>query len=565
MATISMDAKEVMTRTTELKKFWGPRNNKLKEYYRTLEMVDLLERSGMESFVGNDPRSSFNLVLHMLDDEIPHRIPSDYITIENLDMASKIEKTYRYYWNQVYKSHRKKGRAGFKRDFIGLLLATGWYSLFSEISPDGTKCIVEVWNPADVYPNWEDGLVEVAHIFTVTQRQATALCERNGYNVNLASKGNNEIRDYWCVDTTGNVYNAILINKKEAKGLEMMSQFDEIPIYVGVTGGLPDTGQLGDKADSWKQEIGQPMIATNANIYKAWNKWWTFSMQLLRDTAQPRWKEKSRSAKPILKESEMNKRGAIFRMTPDEDVSPLETNPIPVEIRSSQLDMEAMMQRGGPSWAAQGNMQGQITSYMMSQIISSTAQIAKPYHQAIVDALSDIDNQWYRMISKHGYKPYEMGLPKIPAGIEISADYEIKIPGDLIQRATTAKMLDPNFKMSYRRTVEMLFPEVSNPILEMANVMADDAQRNPVNAALALITHLTKQAEMARKKRDAAGAQRIEAAIKAIEASMMPQGTQTQAAAPTPSAPGITGQMAPPTGAGAEMSRGTGAESTEGE
>jgi len=245
----------------------------------------------------------------------------------------------------------------------------------------------------------------------------------------------------------------------------------------------------------------------------------------------------------------MFKRGAIFRGGPEDSVNPLETLPIPVELRSAQLDMEAMMQRGGVSWAAQGNMQGQTTSYMMAQVVSSTAQVAKPYHQAVINAITDIDNQWLRHMREYRAKPYGIGIPQgLPDTATVSAAYEIRIPGDLLQRATTAKILDPNFKISYRKNIELLFPEIHNPIVELANTVTDEARRHPVNAAIALIQHFETQAEASRKKWDTNTAKRFEAAAKMVEASMqtmLPQGpaqSQLGNQLPPPGQPSQSGQ-----------------------
>ncbi|KKK85952.1 hypothetical protein LCGC14_2768120, partial [marine sediment metagenome] len=103
-----------------------------------------------------------------------------------------------------------------------------------------------------------------------------------------------------------------------------------MPIYVAPVGGLPDMGSLTEgmiptysstlklhtqevSTERWKAELGQSIIATNEHIYRTWNKWWSFSLQLLRDTAQPRIFERSRSGKAIVKPEDVFRRGAIFR------------------------------------------------------------------------------------------------------------------------------------------------------------------------------------------------------------------------------------------------------------
>ncbi|GAG96097.1 unnamed protein product, partial [marine sediment metagenome] len=122
------------------------------------------------------------------------------------------------------------------------------------------------------------------------------------------------------------------------------------------------------------------------------------------------------SNKQIVKPGEWNKRGAHFKMGPQDEVGFVTPPPIPMELRSSQLDMEAMMQRGGPSWAMFGNIQQQLTAYVMSQISASANQITKPFHQGIIDCITDIDNFWHQLVKNNKYKIYDRDYPEgLPA------------------------------------------------------------------------------------------------------------------------------------------------------
>jgi len=392
-----VEAKEIVDKCTTLEKFWQPRNKEFQTWYQLIQMVDNLAQRDMESFVGNDPRASYNLMLSMLDQPIPHRIPPEKLKQEHVKPASELSVLFETAWNDVFDQYRQRGRY-FLRDLIGFLLATGWYSVFATISQDGTRMISEVWHPATVYPVWGEYLSACAHIQDLNQMQAQSMVDRLGWgNVKVSDK--NRLYDYWWREGDNlnpQVYNAIVLGNALVKNATIEPMFKRIPIFVAPVGGLPDTGEMSSGRDTerWKKEIGQSLIATNKNIYNYWNKWWTFSLQLLRDTAQARTYEKTRSSKPIVKPEDWYKRGDHFRMTPEDDVGYIQPPAIPIELRSSQLDMEAMMQRGGPSWAMFGNIQQKITAYVMSQIASSANQIAKSYHDGVIDCMTDIDNFW---------------------------------------------------------------------------------------------------------------------------------------------------------------------------
>ena len=511
---------DIIAVSNKLKRYWAPRNDKFREWYKLVQMVDQLAQEKMESFVGPDPRASYNLLLHMLDSDIPHRLPPEDVTVDLALSASKVEEFYKIAWGDVYSRYRRTGRQSWLRDLIGYMLATGWYAVFAMVSQDGSRCIAEVWNPATVYPAWDDDLSECAHILDLTASRAQRLIARNNWSMSMPTNSQ-KLYDYWWLDSNNRVFNAIVLDTTLVKPETYEPRFRRIPIFTSPVGGLPDTGILSEDSNRWKEEVGQSCIATNENVYKYLNKWWTFTMQILRDTVQARIKEKSRGGRKIILPEDVFKRGAIFRMTPEEDVSFMSPPAIPIEIRSMQLDMEAMLQRGGPSWAMYGNIQQQLTAYVMSQISASANQIAKPFHQGIIDVLTDIDNFWWEQILNFGYKPYGKSIPKdLPKDIRITADYEIRIPGDLIQRATTARILDPDFRLSSVKVMKELFPEIKNHIEEKALVRADVAERHPIRAIISQIEAFREEARLLEESKDYVGSRLYKKAADKLESTL---------------------------------------------
>ena len=558
------NAVKVITRCNELKTFWASRNKAMKRWYKLIEMVDELKTDKMESFVGNDPRALYNLVLHLLDTDIPHRV-KDY-NMADLNVASAVAEVSRYFklsWRDAQNSFRHSNpRQGLMRTFISFLLATGWYAMFSINSDDGKRTYKEPLNPMDVYPMWDSmlGLSEVAHIYPVSALQAINLAKHNNwtfsspFNQWRMTVGNDvDVYDYWWTDISDTfpfitaVWNAVVIGKECVKYGQ--TRLKRIPIYIAPVGGLPDMGSLSGGSmetysstlkvqtqetitERWKAELGQSIIATNENVYRTWNKWWSFSLQLLRDTAQPRIFERSRSGKAIVKPEDVFRRGAIFRGGPDDSVDFIGTPPIPLELRSTQLDLEAMMQRGGVSWAMHGAVSGQITAYVMSQIAASANQVMKPFHQAVMDALSDIDNDDLADIKERGIKPYGWKYPNgLPEDTMVSAEYEVEIPGDLIQRATTARMLDPDFRLSYSYVMRKLFPDIGDSMQERAQVRADQAELHPSNAMIALVQYYRKQAAYLSKVGDAESARLYELMANMAMQQLVPPPSEEETAA----------------------------------
>lgn len=540
-------AQAVEGRCKELERYWQPRNQAMKRWYRLIEMVDELKTEKMESFVGNDPRAMFNLVLHLLDSKIPHRL--DIENNGDMELAATSESVstlLNRVWSDSETRFRHSGpRQSLSRSSIGLMLATGWYADVALISDDGKSAYIDSLHPAEVFPMWDFdlGMSEVAHIYSMSSQAVKKMCNRNGWSIELRGQGDTTVYDYWWIDYNqiGQpiVLNAVSISNQLLKFEP--TRFKRIPIYCGPVGGLPDTGILsnqiltnssspGDPANAWKAEIGQSIVATNENVYRVWNKWWSFSLQLLRDTAQPKIFERSRSGNAIVKPETIFNRGAILRGGPEDSVDFLTPPPIPLELRSTQLDLEAMMQRGGVNWAMFGSASGQMTAYVMSQIAASANQIMRPFHQAIINKIEDIDNDLLQDVIDRNVSPYNWQRPPgLKADMRVVADYDIEIPGDLIQRATVARMIDPDFRLSYSYVVQKLFPEIKNSMEERARVRSDIAEKNPLNAVIASITYYRQQAAFLTKSGDTESAKLYSLAADLAESQLNPQPQQQTA------------------------------------
>lgn len=183
------NAEKITTRCKNLKTFWEPRNKAMKRWYRLIEMIDELKTDKMESFVGNDPRSLFNLVLHLLDTVIPHRVKEyDMADLAVVSAVAEVNRYFKLSWRDAGNIFRRSNpRQGLMRTFIGFMLATGWYAMFSINSDDGKRTYKEPLNPMEVYPMWDAmlGLSEVARIYGVSPLQAINLAKRNGWTFSV--------------------------------------------------------------------------------------------------------------------------------------------------------------------------------------------------------------------------------------------------------------------------------------------------------------------------------------------------------------------------------------------
>jgi hypothetical protein len=171
-----------------------------------------------------------------------------------------------------------------------------------------------------------------------------------------------------------------------------------------------------------------------------------------------------------------------------------------------------------------GDLSGSISGYMMSQVAASAKQILQSYHDAIIDCLSDIDNFWLHLVADNSYNPMMLKkLPKIDPDFEMTAKYSIKIPGDVVQRATVARMICPDFKLSIVKTMDLLFPEISNPMKEQAMARNDTAMANPMAVTINMIAGYRQNALYLRSAGDTVQADLFDKAATMLEEQLIPQ------------------------------------------
>jgi len=521
---VELTASKIITQCKELQDFWSIRNDQFKTWYDILLLTDDLAQKDMESVISNDPGTSFRMALHLLTSSIiSHKIPTEMLERPEIVDTSKLEYYMSNHWLRLKNKHRRLGRQSWLREMVSLMLATGWYSVFVLATPD--DLIAEVWNPMEVFPEYSsDGLLRCAHIYSLTPRAANRKAKLNNWSLERPFGAPTTLYNYFIVDDAGDIANAIVLGnnlvRPMTKLLRTEQASDIIPIFISPVGGLPDMGVI-KSGKNWQKNYGESIIAVNAVEYKNQNKMLSYIQQLVRDSANPRWFEQSRSDKGILSPETIFKRGGIFRGSPEDNVTPLPTVPIPVEIRTILFDYANRIQRGLFPWAIFGNVQQTTSGYMMSQIAAAAMNALTPYAEAMTGVIGDIDNYWLHEIRERHLTPYKFEMPKnIPPDSEFTVEYNINVPGSLIQRATVARMLDPTFRLDFATTSDLLFPEIKDPLRVQGRVNKDEAMMNEIAQALALIDVYRTMAQEAKTAGDAITFALYTKAADAVEAQL---------------------------------------------
>jgi len=540
---MNKEIKDCIEKCDSLRDYWKERNKQFKVWYDLLLMTNNLAQEDMESVITNDPRTGYNLALHLLiTGTVAHKIDIEGLEEPEMVDTSYLEQYIEKRWKNIEKEEARKGKQSWQRRILEFILATGWYSVFVNASENELRA--EIWHPANVFPEYgENGLESCAHIYPLKPIAAMRKAKAYGQSFPVAPKSDVIIRNLFQLDEDGDVTNTLCIGEnilaRSKSKLAATEQFSKIiPVLISPVSGLPDNGVI-ISGDSWQKSYGESIVAVNAAEFNNNNKMQSYIQQLIRDSSNPRWFEKSRSAKGILSPERIFKRGAIFRGTPEEDVMPLPTVPIPVEIRTVLMDYANRIQRGMFPWTLHGNIQQQMSGYLASQISSAALSVLAPYSLGYRTLLSGIDNFWLTELRNRNLKPYGFKMPSnIPSDVEFNIQHNLEIPGNTVQRATVARMLNPQFKLSYPRVTDMIFPEVKDAIREQALVNRDGAMMGEVAQTIAQVLAYREQAKMSKEAGDIATANLFSKSADALESQLAAIGAPQK-----PTQPGMPGEV----------------------
>lgn len=519
-----LTANDFKKKAYELKSYWSPRADQFADWYKLLRLDDELATDRMESFTTNDPRTLFNLALFLLTPkEIPYNIPINDANQIVQDAITQTEAFFTTQWKSLEASMRRKSRQGWRRYVTSLALSTGWIAVRSIANNSGL--FADVWNPAEVFPDFDPdiGLGYVVHMYMTSAsaaRKQVANNQSSGWEpLTFLSEADVEVIDSWYYGDDGCVWNNVVMASKFAKKPTCHMEFDEIPIHVTPIAGLPDEGSIDLDPIKWKKNVGESIVATNANLYRSYNRQMSFMQQILRDSAQPRIMVRSKS-KGIVTETNWNKRGAIYEMDLDESIDFLSTPGLPPELSLGTQVTERQIERGGLPFALYTG-EGMQSGYQQSLTSASADEILRDYREAISFLITDVCNSWLNQIRKNNYKPLGFELPQaLPLASLFDVEIKVSIPGDLIQRATTARQLDPNFRLSNTTTMDLLFPEIRDPNREIVLGRRDSAMSNPIMAELDLMGALEDQANALAAEGNMALSTRYRNAAKLLESQM---------------------------------------------
>lgn len=532
---------DIVNRVNRVAARWPKRNRAMREQYRLLRQTNDLQQANMESVISSDPRTGYNFALWLLTPK-KYRFMADVsgLTQKQQQDVGVVESFIDQEFQHLLRRTRINMRGTFLRQLTSYLIALGWYAVMAFPTED-EGWVWQAWNPSTVYPFYdEDGrLVEVGRIYSITGAQANEKILREGWirpsRPFLPTMRAIKVYNHWTM-IDGVAHHASAIGNMMTKDYTP-THWTRIPAYIGPAGGLPDDGSLMAN-DEWTAEVGQGMLAPVLEVQKNYDKVLTYLQQLLRDTSNPRVKfwSKGTSIDP----DDWYKRGAFFELGEGEDIQSVDSPPVPAELRAHLFDLRAQIQRSQFSDMSFGAIQGRVSAFLMSSVTATARQILAPYEDTIKAVLGEIATNniaFMRGMNKQGAKFTLNGesFPALPDWVPFDFNFDILVPGDLLQRANAARVLNPGFRLPASSIMNFLFPEIENPLKEHSLLSTEDAVNSPEFKALTLIEELLAASEEARDAGDVSFADRLERMAQRLEGKLL-----------QPTQPGMEGpQQAP--------------------
>ena len=496
------EATDIIARVDQLQNFWAPRSMKLQAWYQMIQLQNNLHQDKMESVISSDPRTGFNMARFLLQPKTTKFVmDTDGFTQPQIDSAGRVEAYADRQLLKTIRRQRTNAKGTLLKRLTGLMLATGWYAMISFPTDKGWWW--EVWNPASIFPEYSaDGdLVAVGRKYNVTGQEANAKTMLSGWSrpsIPYNNRTTYAVRNIWELHPAG-VVHGVTIGHNIAKP-RTLTGFQNIPIITGPCAGLPDDGSI-MQDDQWKAEIGASLVAPIMDVQHNYNKMLTYLQQLLRDTANPRWVERVQQGGVVTPDN-LYERGAVYTIEPGEDIWAVQPPGLPAEFRGHQFDLRSQTQRGLFSDITFGNITSQVSGFLMNQVTAAAKQNLDPFHSAQQDALGETATRNVSQMQLYGMNMGGSPVPSLPEETHLDFKYDIEIPGDFIQRASAARVLNPNFKLSPDTLYDVLFPEVANATREMGKVRTADALESPHFKQVFIIHELSTAARQAQDAGD---------------------------------------------------------------
>lgn len=516
-----MTDKEIKEDVAKLKGAWQERKAKFQEWYDLL-CLEKPSMPGMEVHVSNEPRTFYNMSLYLFSTgEITHSIGVEGDNPSEFDKQAKVSRACQYVWKMIDYNRQKGGNSPFLQELGFYLLVLGWYSIVYSYDDENSMLIAELWNPAEVFPRYEDGeMTACTHSYTLTRLAAKRKAHINGWNYSPPAGDAMVVTldNYFYLDEKNVLQNMILI---EDKPVTPVVPRENMKVMVAPVAGFPDKGSI-KTGNTWKGMLGQGIFEAPKGVWNSFNKLNSFVLERGREAAEPKWIERSAGA-PKVQPEQLKKRRAVFHYGLNEGLEPVEYPAMPREVLESLDGFRRDIAKATFTDAVYGIVGSYESGYTLSQVLESSAnQILYPYMEAKHFIIAEGDRFFLKKqkTSKRVFQIKGKFIEKlkptdIPDDVDITVESDVATAKDWLQRANIAAMLTDHVDETFIRG-EVL--KISDPQAVSRRKTLDDMRNHPLTKNIEMVSKYRAHASYLVSKGDPEQAEIFRKAADALEA-----------------------------------------------
>ena len=232
----------IINRVDELARNWLPRRDAVTRWYRLIRLENDLAQTDMESVIGNDPRSSYNLATWLLTPKT-WSITSLKVGLsaEQVQAVTAAEQLVEREVALSIRSHRGRMQGSYLAQAIRLFITTGWLCIVS--APTSPRWTINAWHPLTVFPEYApDGTMsELGRKYNLNKDDAMKTIFMEGWIPPATPFNGNVVVRQWWIESPGGTLMATVMNTTLVRPLGP-TMFRRMPIYCQPAGGLPDDG-----------------------------------------------------------------------------------------------------------------------------------------------------------------------------------------------------------------------------------------------------------------------------------------------------------------------------------
>ena len=408
---------DVVAEATQLEMYWASRNVQIQEDRDIINLAKPIQRTNKTKWISNEPKVFYDTSVSLCSSYQPRfRMP---LTINYTDTekekTSKAERFCIGIFRSLDARQFRRGQPYWLRELAYWVLS-GWYSIFTQIleNPDGSsEFVADFFDPMTVYPEWDaDGLTKVARVYETDKRTALGMVEgwiANGLTTDWVEPSNDsniKVVNYWRQERTkkGNeIYNAIYIDGRPVKELQLEKDLKRIPIQVGAVG-IPEKGSAG-----WQSRWGENVIAPNRDMYEYENTMISLMATIMAETAYPNIATYTRTGAPAIKGEDMKGYGEVLPLRLEDKIELLKHAATPMEALQLLQYVSKQRQKGSIPDVAYGNVPtSDVSGFALSQYMAAIKYRIGAYLNTMQYILSYTMSDFLSQYREGDYKPIKL-------------------------------------------------------------------------------------------------------------------------------------------------------------